>query len=381
MLAPTLASGPAQPDGSRRAHSRRAHSRLLGVLCLAGGLLTAMPPAAAHAAEAPGITLALPSAADVVATNRRVFVSGGQNSTAVAVTDAEGAAVTTLENLAGPTDLLLSQDRRTVFVALHGSGAVAAFDTRSLREVARYDTGTSCLNSLAQSGRWLWFGYGCATDSENNVGRIDLRATPGTTPAAPRLAMVEEPYQALFSPPLLATPAQNPNVLIVGDGLLSPSPLFAYSIGADGTLTLLRRSDHLSAGDSLADIAVTADGSTVFTASASPFVLQEFPVDAMTTPTRYFRTGGNPTAVELSPDGRYVAGAVVNRTADEVFLFNRDATVVASYSVGTTRASVPKRALAWSPNGRRLYAVSWDYNKAEVVSPAPTLHVLRPNVS
>ncbi|MBM0234856.1 hypothetical protein JNW91_25420 [Micromonospora sp. STR1_7] len=113
----------------------------LALAALTAGLLTGTFPAQAQAAPAPTATpVPLATVADVVSAGDRVFISGGRSSTDVAVTSATGAVVGTLSGLPGPTDLLLSADRQTLYVALPTANAIAAFDTGSLVESARYDT-------------------------------------------------------------------------------------------------------------------------------------------------------------------------------------------------------------------------------------------------
>jgi hypothetical protein len=201
-------------------HIRRGTTLALAVL--AAGLLTAGLPGPAQAAAAPTATpLSLPAVSDVVSAGDRVFVSGGPSSTDVVVASATGAVVGTLSGLPGPSDLLLSGDRQTLYVALPSASAIAAFDTGSLVELARYDTGAGeCPSSLALTGRYLWFGYGCG-GWDGNIGRIDL----GRQPA--RVTTGLDTGGGFYGAPLLTAASQNRSVLLAGQPGLSPASVSA----------------------------------------------------------------------------------------------------------------------------------------------------------
>src|SRR5690348_6437652 len=98
------------------------HSKKLVMLTtalLAGLTGAAITPGTALAAPAPTVTI-LPfnNPSDVVSTGDRVFVSGGSESTQIAVTDAAGTLTGTIDGLEGPTKLQLSNDRKTLYVTL-----------------------------------------------------------------------------------------------------------------------------------------------------------------------------------------------------------------------------------------------------------------------
>ncbi|MFG3553109.1 YncE family protein [Micromonospora sp. NPDC047557] len=334
----------------------------LALATLTAGLLTTVIAAPVHAAPTQTATpLPLTTVGDVVSAGDRVFVSGGPNSTDVVVASATGAVVGTLSGLPGPSDLLLSADRQTLYVALPTANAIAAFDTGSLVESARYDTGAGeCPSSLALTGRYLWFGYGC-DQWGGNIGRIDL----GRQPARVTTAMATT--QDFYGAPLLAAASQNRSVLLAGQMSLSPASVYAYAIGAGGTLTLLRTNDWTVIGSNLRDIALDPTGTTLYTAAGAPYEVQAFPFADITTPSATFPTGAYPTAVEPSRDGTRIAAAA---DTSYLFVYRPDGTELTRFVLGGGELS--QGALAWSPNGLRLYAVSYDWtgrNRA-------TLHVL-----
>ncbi|MEH0931869.1 YncE family protein [Micromonospora sp. CPCC 205558] len=330
---------------------------------LTAGLLVGAVPGHAQAAVTPTATpLPLKTVADVVSAGDRVFVSGGRSSTDVVVTSATGALVGTLSGLPGPTDLLVSADRRTLYVALPAANAIAAFDTGSLIESARYDTGAGeCPSSLALTGRYLWFGYGC-DQWGGNIGQIDL----GRQPA--RLA-TQVADQDFYDAPLLTAASQNRAVLLAGQPSLSPASVYAYGIGAAGTLSTLRTNAWSVLGSNLRDIALDPTGTTLYTAAGAPYEVQAFPFADISAPSATYPTGAYPNAVEVSRDGTRIAGGADASYDPDVFVFTPDGTELARFELGDELSS---GALAWSPNGARLYAVAYDWTGVDQA----TLHVL-----
>jgi hypothetical protein len=325
---------------------------------LAAGLVATVSPSA-QAAEAK-VELPFKTFGDVVATSTRVFVSGGETSTSIVVARPTGSIITELRNLPGPTDLHLSPDRRQLYVALHG-GAIAVFDTQSLKERARYQTGT-CNGSLALSNRKLYFGYNCSRhDFEGNAGVIDL-----DRPAAPRLGLIT----SVFGVPLLAAPAGGADRLLVAEVTGTPGSVYVYATAPDGGLTMLRQSVGDSIGSSLADVAISHDGSTGFVAAAEPYAIVEFATHDLSQPTRLLPTRAFPIAVEVSPDGGQLAAGSFSCCDPDLFLFRTDGTPTAVIELGDDLFA---RGLAWAPSGRRLYAVTGDPGLQE--RPA-VLHVL-----
>ncbi|WP_433652699.1 YncE family protein [Micromonospora zamorensis] len=336
----------------------------VALAALTAALLTGAFPGHAVAAATPTATpLPLTQVADVVSAGDRVFVSGGRSSTDVVVTSATGALVGTLADLPGPTDLLLSADRQTLYVALPSANAIAAFDTGSLIESARYDTGVGeCPSSLALTGRYLWFGYGC-DQWGGNIGRIDL----GRQPARVTTGMATT--QDFYGAPLLAAASQNRSVLLAGQAGLSPASVYAYEIGTGGTLGAPRTNAFSAVGSNLRDVALDPTGTTLYTAAGSPPLVQAFPFADISTPSATYATGPYPRAVEPSRTGTMIAAGAHAAYAPDVFVFALDGTELARYELGDELSA---GGLAWSPNGARVYAVTWDWTGAR---PA-MLHVL-----
>jgi len=325
---------------------------------IAGTLLN---PFLTAAQAATSTVLPLDRAADVVAVRDRVFVSGGTSSTSVAVTSAAGEVQTVLTGLPGPTDLVVSGDQSTLYVALPNANQIAAFDTGTLTEFARYSTGTgACPSSLALSGRRLFFGYGCG-GWDGNIGVVDLSRQP----AVVRLGLSTETF---YGSPILATASGNASVLVAAQPGTSPASAYAYSVGAGGALTFLRRTEHIATGSNLRDVALGRDGTTVYLAQGAPYGIQAFLVADMNQQSQFMPTTAYPNAVEVSRDGSLIAAGSDATYDPDVFVLRPDGTTVVSFELGE---NLVDRALAWAPGGRRLYAVSQDW-----FAGPPTLHVL-----
>jgi hypothetical protein len=332
-----------------------------------GGAAGATGAAQASARAEPTVTvLPFTQPADVVSAGDRVFVSGGRTSTQVVVTDAAGGITGTLDGLAGPTDLQLSNDRKTLYVAEPSADSVVAFDTGSLVRSATYSTGAgTCPSTLAFTGRFVWFGYGCGTWG-GDIGRIDL----GRHPAVVTTALTG---MDVYGAPVLASALRNTKVLLAGEAGLSPWTGWAFTIGSGGTLTLASTTDRISTGSNLGDLAVDPSGTTGYSANGAPYRVQSFTVADLTKEGQSYETGAYPNSVDVSRDGTLIAGGVFAWYDPDVFVFRSDGTVVTQFELGGQDHVLTASGLAWSPNGRRLYALS---NDGYLFQNPAQLHVL-----
>src|SRR4051812_21813845 len=78
----------------------------------------------------------------VDAAHQHIFFSQGNGSTGILVTDLSGTPITTIADEPGATGLALSADGGTLYAALADGDVIAAIDTATLTESARYPTGT-----------------------------------------------------------------------------------------------------------------------------------------------------------------------------------------------------------------------------------------------
>lgn len=297
------------------------------------------------------VPLALKSFSDIVVdpTLGHVFVSSKADN-AVAVTDLAGNAVAKLPNLPGATGLALSPDGETVFVALSQYGAIAALDTLTLAERARYPVGEVCPSDLAITGDRLYFSYGCDSWG-GGIGRVSL------TGADARTGLVTGHY----SPQQLATSPARPGLLAAGQPSLSPSALVVLREQGDGLAVQASR----DAGSNLADVEFSKDGSQVHVAGGAPYQIQSYTSDTLAVRGSY-NTGPYPVAVATSADTGALAAGVNSDTS------------VRLYPAGSLDESrsyeapyLYQASLAWGPGGRWVYAVGNRFGQ-----PAQ-LHVLK----
>ena len=340
---------------------------ILSLTALVAGLTGVLAGPAAAQAAAPTVTvLPFTRPADVVAAGDRVFISGGRDATQIVVTDAAGAITGTIDGLSGPTDLQLSNDRQTLYVALPAADAVAAYDTGSLVQSALYSTGAgTCPSTLGFTGRFVWFGYTCGTWG-GEIGRIDLAHQPAVVTTGLT-------GQDFYGAPLLSTALQNNKVLFAGETGQSPWTGRTYAIGTGGALTLTSTTDWSSVGSNLNDVAFDPAGTTAYTASGAPYKIQTFSAADLTQAGAAYQTGPYPVAVELTRDGTRIAGGADASYDPDVFVFNADGTAVTQFELGGQDHILARNGLAWAPNGRRLYAVS---NDGYLYQNPAQLHVL-----
>jgi hypothetical protein len=316
--------------------------------------VVAVAPGTAYAAEPVVVRLPIPVAAgaDVVAAGDREFISGGYGTSQIAVVDAAGAIVGTIDGLPGPTDLALSNDRRTLYVALPTANAIAAFDTGTLTESARYDTGDAgdCPAHLAFAGRYLWFGYGCEAGA-GDIGHVDLRRQP----ARVTLGLAGASY--FYDAPMVTSALRNPAVLLAGETGSSPSTIHSFTV-ATGRLTEVSTTREL--GSNLGDLALDPAGTTAFTANGAPYHFPSVPVGNLDGPGLNYQAQPYPVAVEVSRDGGKLVGGINGIYEPDVFFYTVGNPVpLSTYEVGQGY-HLFNGALAWAPNGRKVYAVSTD---------------------
>ena len=327
---------------------------LLAAVCAAVPPVVAAAPGAAYAAAPVVVRLPIPVAAgaDVVAAGDRQFISGGYGTSQIAVVDTAGALAGTIDGLPGPTDLALSADRRTLFVALPAANAIAAFDTGTLTESARYATGDDggCPAHLALAGRYLWFGYGCAAGA-GNIGHVDLRRQPARTV----LGLADGTF--FYNAPMVTSALRNPGVLLAGETGSSPSTITSFTVAA-GRLTPVSSTREL--GSNLGDLALDPAGTTAFAANGAPYYFPSVPVGDLAAPGLNYQAQPYPLAVEVSRDGGKLAGGINGIYEPDVYFYAiGNPEPLSTYEVGQGYHLLDG-ALAWAPNGRKVYAVSTD---------------------
>lgn len=317
------------------------------------GLTTVIGPAATGSYAESDIPLPLAHFAHLVvdAPHGHLFISGGAGTDGILVTDLDGGNPTMLGGEPGATGLALSDDGSALYAALPDQDAIAAIDTKSLTESARYDTGAGTRpDSLAVAGGTLWFGYGTAgaggIGSVDGAGTVTLRQDQGSWTAAPMLATTPTPSG------VLAAAART------GD-----TAAFVTYRAEGGALT--RQAAKALPVPDLNDFAITADGlhlavPSLQSPSPDRYRTSDLAVDGQ------FATGVYGKAVAVAPDGTLAAGDRSTMTFPET----GDGTYTEYFYDRNLR--VAAHGVAWAPDESRVYGVAVDASGG-----TPTLHISR----
>ncbi|MGW7523321.1 hypothetical protein [Streptomyces sp. NPDC054783] len=331
---------------------RAALSGALGLSLLGFGVTTA--------AADTSTSLPISSYRDIAvdAAHQHVFLSDPSGGSVV-VTDYTGQVVKQFNGEAGAWGMALSSDSGTLYVALRDAGAIAAIDTATLQETARYDTGTGAgayagPTSLALAGGKIWFGY--SVDTWNGaLGSLDLS---GAQPVVAR----GQGLDTFRDAPLLAATPQHPDTLVAAesDGNYATVAVYDVSAGQAGV-----RAERVNPGpdgcESLQDLALTPDAGQVVIACASAHYHQVLRTADLSDDGLY-TTSWSPSAVAVAPDGTIAAG-VYGPSGPDVQLFTPgNSTAFAAWDFPPPSAyaatTLEPGGLAWTPDGSRIFAVT-----------------------
>ncbi|MFC7892904.1 YncE family protein [Streptomyces sp. NPDC057381] len=307
----------------------------------------------------------------VDAAHQQVFLSDPFGDSVV-VTDYAGRVVKQISGADGAWGFALSGDSSTLYVALRDAGAIAAIDTVTLQETARYDTGTGAgadagPTSLALAGGRIWFGYSLDTWS-SALGSLDLS---GAQPVVTR----DQGLDTFRNPPHLTTTPQAPDTLVAAESDGNTAAVAVYDVSAGRADARARRVDPGPDGcSSLQDLALTPDAQKVVIACAGAHHHQVLRTADLADDS-VLATSWSPNSVAVDPVGTVAAGLYQPSGAD-VQLFAPDAP--ASYAAWDFPApsdyadtTLVPGGLAWAPDGSRIFAVTETSGTSSL-----TLHVL-----
>jgi hypothetical protein len=326
--------------------------RRLAVLALSGLIsgsgLIALAPAATAADSV--VSLPLTTFRDVVVDDAHghVFVTGG-GSEGVVVRDLEGGAVTTITNQPGASQMALSADGATLYVALATADAVSAISTTTLTETTRYATGSNtCPSRLAVNSGKVWFAYNCSYQWGGNLGSIDPAAqSPVTT------GLLSGSWYG--APGLQSSPAK-PGLLVLAEFGISPTTLRLVDVSS-GTPVL---GASVQPGSNIGDWAITADGGQVVTACGAPYEHHAYSTTDLSNAGAFGTNHPYPNAVALGSSG-LVAGGVNGIYDPDVYIYRADGSLVRSYEIGgyaNNDGGLNAGGLAFSSDESRLFAVT-----------------------
>ncbi|MFF5476871.1 hypothetical protein ACFY5C_05935 [Streptomyces sp. NPDC012935] len=294
----------------------------------------------------------------VDAAHQQVFLSDPFGDS-VLVTDYTGQVVKQISGADGAWGFALSSDSRTLYVALRDAGAIAAIDTVTLQETARYDTGTGAgayagPTSLALAGGRVWFGYSLDT-WRGALGSLDLR---GAQPVVTR----GQGLDMFRGSPRLAAAPQDPNTLVAAESDGNAAAVAVYDVSTGRADTRVQRVDPGPDGcESLQDLALTPDGRQVVLACAAAHYHQvlrtaDLADDGIQT------TNWSPTAVAIAPDGTTAAGVYGPSWSDVQLFAQGDSTAYTAWDFQAPSeyadTTLLPGGLAWAPDGSRIFAVT-----------------------
>ncbi|WP_333777731.1 hypothetical protein [Streptomyces sp. IBSBF 3136] len=288
----------------------------------------------------------------VDAAHGHLFFSQGAGSTGILVTDLSGTPVTTITGEQGATGLALSADGGTLYAALADGDAVAAIDTSTLDESARWSTGSgSAPVSVAVAGGRVW--YGCTAGDGGGIGSVDpATADPAATP---------QPSMSHWSAaPLLAAGG---GVLAAEEPTQNLSHVATFDV-SDGTASA--KADTLVRGGTATGLQVTGDGSQVLIAAPQQPALYAYRTADLgsASPAVYYTGGVNsgPAALAVDTDGTIAVGSTSGAAAG--FYVYSGAGNLAENHGAFPSGTVAPDGLAWGADGSTLYAVTRDSSGA-----------------
>ncbi|WP_336246814.1 hypothetical protein [Streptomyces cupreus] len=275
------------------------------------------------------------------------------------MTDYTGQVIKQISGADGAWGFALSSDSRTLYVALRDAGAIAAIDTVTLQETARYDTGTGAgayagPTSLALAGGRIWFGYSLDT-WRGALGSLDLS---GAQPVVTRGQGLDT-FRG--SPRLAATP-QDPNTLVAAESDGNAAAVAVYDVSTGQADTQAKRVDPGPDGcASLQDVALTPDGRQIVVACAAAHYHQVLRTADLADDGIY-TTNWSPTAVAVAPDSTIAAG-VYGPSWPDVQLFTQgNSTAYTAWDFPEpsdyANTTLVSGGLAWAPDGSRIFAVT-----------------------
>ncbi|WP_055490759.1 YncE family protein [Streptomyces sp. TP-A0356] len=287
--------------------------------------------------------------------HQHVFISDPKTNTVV-VTDYAGKVVGRITGEAGANGMAVSRDSATLYVALTDADAIAAVDTATLKETARFATGAnSGPLDLAFAGGKLWFSYGKYAQGGGNLGSLDFAA------AKPAVALNQSggvSWEA--APQLSSAPSGDQGVLVAGNQDRSPEELTVYDVSS-GTAQLRAHRKEIMPGAQQEDIALSPDGKDVMTADRTDNVLLSLDSSDLgyhSRSSREFQVQGQPNAVEYAANGDLAVGMRYSKGVDVyVFRPGEDNIPVRAFTIGDYNLVEP-RGVAWAPDGSKLFVLT-----------------------
>jgi DNA-binding beta-propeller fold protein YncE len=334
--------------------------RILVAFVATAALLSGWTPSVGAAAT----TLPLTNYGDMVvdSAHGHVFVTGGFGNSSVVVLNFNGTIEQTITGQEGAAGMVIDESTSTLFVALSESTQISRISTETLSEVGRLSVAPGpAPYFLASAGGRLWFS-GCG----------DSPGFASITPAGTDLRQYEGGCAAITSSPT------DPSLLAVAGIGGSPAIISIYDVSTDPPSLEVSSAPpgDVFGPSNLQDIAMMPDGLGLLVACAYPYFHQAVSLSDLTRLVKY-ESGAYPHAVAASPDGQYVAGGINDYYGSDVFIFESGASTATRVHQFHPTASLYPRGLAFSPNGRKVFAAA----ETSLSSGGVNFHVLSNRLS
>ncbi|MEA2499281.1 MAG: hypothetical protein QOH26_1686 [Actinomycetota bacterium] len=289
----------------------------------------------------------------VDAQHDHVFVSSGAGGSSISVLNFSGAVVKTITGEPGASAMAL--DGTNLYVLLANSAAVDVIDTTTLTETDSFSVplpgdGTQ----LVKLGDRLWFGTGECSSWGGKLTSLDV--TDGTVNSYGSAEGARD-----FDCTGLAASDAAPTTLLTYDMGLSPPTIYKYDISSGAPV--LTDDQRMEASAGFRDIAFSADGTKMYTASGAPYEIEVFNVSDLSK-IGSLPTGAYPTAVEVAPDGTVAAGKDASYDPDVLLFPAGDSTPEKSFDFGEgTQNNLLSGALKLSPDQEKVFVVTGGFRE------------------
>ncbi|GGN69544.1 hypothetical protein GCM10010112_35180 [Actinoplanes lobatus] len=325
--------------------TRRIGAAAIAVLTGTAGLTIGT---AAPASADSGQLLSIKSIGDILVdgVHERVFVSDPDTGKVVA-TDYSGTELgSALVNDA--SHLALSVDSSQLYVTSPKGRAILALDTTDLTQTAEYSTGSVSPKDVAIAGGRIWFSY--SNGIPGYLGTID----PATETPTLLLDRFATGWTGVAE---LATASAAPNRL----GVASYGMTAILEVSGDTATTV----GSVLTNQDVIDMAISPDGDQIATAYPGDNGIRVRDADDLTA-VRMLRNDLRPVAVDIAADGSIAGGVSSYYDGFDGYVFAADGTLIKEFSLPDL-GQMARHAVAWEPNGHRLFTVSTNGSNALVL--------------
>lgn len=354
---------------------RRVTVAGLAVALVVGGMTMVAANAQAAITPVPSVGVQLPvqdfRAIELDEDRGRLYVAQGVGGgLPLVVTDLDGRLETRVDSVTDISDVALSDDGNTLYVA-QGFDRVVALDAQSLTVRAIYPAPEgACVYDAQPTGDKVVGSYvNCGIGS----GGLLVWSAPDTAP----VVYTQGPD---YHPVVDASPGA-PGLLVAGDTGISPVTTYVIDVSGDSPRIVARRDDT---GSNLEDYAISPDGTEVVESVGNPYEHRSYRLPDLTDDTVY-PSGVYPADAAWSGDGSTVAiGRSQTYSFDaDVLLYAKDSTTP-TYAVDFRDGDVLwDGTLLVNRAGTRAWAVSYDdvYQETALLHSFGPAHAPNPPVT